>query len=109
MGLLFDYNQNISDQRVIHAAYEQFAPVYAPKKSIQADYSYAPSIFIESPYSQGAVITTKKEASLAGDVTSKPSITSSADAALGGGTSIWTIALIGGIALVGIFFITRKK
>jgi hypothetical protein len=105
-----DWNQYTTNQQVYHQPYEQFAPVYAPKKSIQLDYSYAPSIFIESPNSKGATITTKKDASLSGDVASSPSLTSSADAALGSGNnSLLTLALIGGIAIIGIYFITKKK
>ena len=106
-----DFYNSTSQQNVYHQPYETFAPVYAPKKSIQADYSFAPTVQISSPNATGATITSKKDANLSGDT--NPSISGATDTLTSsqaqGTTNYLLIALVGSIALVAVYFISRPK
>lgn len=114
MGLLLDFYNSTTEQnqQVYHQPYETYAPVYAPKKSLQMDYSFAPSVQIQSPNATGATIDTKKSADLSGATSSSSGATDTlgqTSTTSSGTNSLLMIALIGGIALVGVFFISRKK
>jgi hypothetical protein len=114
MGLLADFtvtSQN-QQQNVYHQPFETYSPVYAQKKNLQLDYSYAPVFNISSPGASGASITSKKDSSLAGDTSS----TAGAVDTLGQtqtsanlNQNLLMIAVVGGIALIGVYMITRRK
>ena len=116
MGLLADFNftsQNQQQQQnVYHAAYETYAPVNASKKNLQLDYSYAPVFNISSPGASGGTITSKKDANLSGDVSTSAGATDTLGqtaTASNSNQDLWMIAVIGGIALIGVYFISRRK
>lgn len=104
MGWLIDQKMNYSPTINKHQPFEQFQ--YSP----QIDYSYAPSIAWESPGATvtGATVTTKKEMSASmegGDLSG--AVTDQGEQA----NPLGTVALIGGIAVVGIiaFGLLKKK
>src|SRR4030042_3798048 len=89
--------------------YATYSPIYSPVKNVQLDYYYAPSAIIESPMAKGATITSKKEASLVSEPyisTAQSPYIMQADQGTG---SLMTIAVIGGIALLGIYFLSKNK
>ena len=109
------YSYQNQTQQQIHAPFETYSSVYSSKKSLQLDYSYAPVFNISSPGASGSSINSKKDANMAGDlnpVTSgavdSQSASQKADQSLGG-MDIWTILLLGGIALAGIYLVTKRK
>jgi hypothetical protein len=112
MGLLADFkfeSQN-QQQNVYHAPYETYAPVNAQKKNLQLDYSYAPVFNISSPGASGASITSKKDANLSGDTSSTAgAVDTLGQTQTSSETNMWMIALIGGIALIGVYMVTRRK
>jgi len=117
MGSFFGADINLSsqnqEQNVYHAPFETYAPVNAQKKNLQLDYSYAPVFNISSPGASGGTISSKKDSSLAGDTSSmagaSDTLGQTATASLGSGQDLWMILLIGGIALAGVYMITRRK
>ena len=112
MGLLadFSFSSKSSQQNVYHQPYETYAPVYAQKKNLQLDYSYAPVFNISSPGASGGTITSKKDANLAGDVSSKAGATDELSSTqTDTEQNLLMIAVIGGIALIGVYFISRRK
>ena len=116
MGSFFGADINLSsqnqEQNVYHAPYETYAPVNASKKNLQLDYSYAPVFNISSPGASGGTISSKKDANLSGDTASnsgaKDTLGETATASLGS-QSLLMIAVVGAIALVGVYMVTRRK
>ena len=114
MGLLADFNftsQN-QQQNVYHAPYETYAPVNAQKKNLQFDYSYAPVFNISSPGASGGTISSKKDANLSGDVSPSAGATDTLGqtaTASNSNQDLLMIAVIGGIAILGIYFVSRRK
>jgi len=100
--------------------YAQYSPstikTYQPTISEQLSYLYSPTINISSPYATGATQTTKQ------DVTQEPktTVTTTQIPSITGASQVqqqeavktdnWMqMLLIGGLALAGVYLITRKK
>lgn len=110
MGLIADtYVDIYSSKKETHAqTYHQPFETFMP--SYQLDYAYAPAVMIESPGATGSTVTTKKEAVQTPtqegiDTTQKDDI----DKTTGGNDWILPVAIIGVLAVSGVYLLKGKK
>lgn len=112
MGLLADFNLEYQYAPTTYEKFSTFAPVFAPQRSLQMDYSYAPNIQIDSPGAVGSTITTKKEMKATQDVTGATTSQDPSVSQVGPSSDPMGMILILGLVAVGGYVLTgylKKK